>query len=86
MTSTITSKPKDTSQTVLHSYANTTGNVQVIRSADDPERYFERVVFPGERLFFEAPLNTELEVFASHLGRGILVDRIAETRLRVEQL
>jgi hypothetical protein len=25
-------------------------------------------------------------VFASHLGRGILVDRIAETRLRVEQL
>ncbi len=39
---------------ILCSYKNQTPTVQIIRITNIPNWYFERVVFPGELLLFEA--------------------------------
>jgi hypothetical protein len=44
---------------------------------------YERVVFPGQQLLFEAPPEAELEIHTSHPVSAILSDRITCTRLRV---
>ncbi|MEN9217475.1 MAG: DUF1830 domain-containing protein [Gloeomargarita sp. DG_2_bins_126] len=43
-------------------YVNATSQIQVVRITDVPNWYFERVVFPGQRLLFTTPENAHLEV------------------------
>ena len=38
--------------------------------------YFERVVFPGQRLLFEAPRSAELEIFTGSFSTALLSQRI----------
>ena len=70
------------SSLVLCCYLNATSQIQIVRISDVPNWYFERVVFPGERLLFESPTTAHLEV---HTGTPsvILADRIACQFLRV---
>jgi hypothetical protein len=44
-------------------YINTTSHIQVIRLGAVDGESFEKVVFPGQRLFFEAEGADLLEVF-----------------------
>jgi len=39
---------------ILCSYKNQTPNIKIARISNIPNWYFERVVFPGEWLLFEA--------------------------------
>ena len=45
-------------------YINASDRVQVVRLTGSPHIDLERVIFPGQRLMFEAPLEAVLEVYA----------------------
>ena len=44
-------------------YANPSADVQVLRIKESQNFYFEKVIFPQERLFFSAPRSSTLQVF-----------------------
>ncbi len=48
-------------------YFNATSNIQVATSKKLPDWSFDRVVFPGQRLLFEAPSDAYLEIHTSHV-------------------
>jgi hypothetical protein len=62
---------------------NTTNQIQIIRSANIANCYFERVIFPGQRLLFEAVPEAQLEIHTGTMVTAILSDRIPCSRLRV---
>jgi hypothetical protein len=49
-------------------YVNATAHVEVIRITNIPHWSLERVVFPGQRLLFNAPTLAKLEI---HTGMSI---------------
>ncbi|MBD1808677.1 DUF1830 domain-containing protein [Microcoleus sp. FACHB-SPT15] len=78
-------RPITTSSQLLYSYINTTSSLQVIQIVNIPNWHFERVIFPGQRLLFYAPPNTDLEVQTSYFGQAILVKKIPGVQLEVKQ-
>ncbi|HEY9824741.1 MAG TPA: DUF1830 domain-containing protein [Stenomitos sp.] len=68
---------------LLCRYTNTTASVQIARITDLPSGYFERVVFPGVCLLFEAPAGTHLEIHTATMVSAIMSDRIPCDRLAV---
>jgi hypothetical protein len=69
---------------VLCCYINATNQIQIVRIVNIPGWYFERAVFPGQRLLFEAVLDAELEIHTSRTVGAILADKIPCLRLRVK--
>lgn len=69
---------------VLCCYVNATSKIQVVRISNIPNWYFERVVFPGQRLVFEALPQAQLEVHCGMMASAILADTILCDRLRIE--
>ena len=49
--------PPEQSEKILCCYVNATSKIQIARISNIANWYFERVVFPGQRLVFEAPLE-----------------------------
>lgn len=45
-------------------YINPSADIQVLRIHEERDFYFEKVVFPRERLFFNAPRSSTLQVFS----------------------
>ncbi|HEY9662480.1 MAG TPA: DUF1830 domain-containing protein [Allocoleopsis sp.] len=76
--------PSDASDPILCCYVNATNKIQIVRVTNIPNWYFERVVFPGQRLVFEALPHAQLEVHSGMMASAILTDTIACDRLRVE--
>jgi hypothetical protein len=58
-------------------YVNSTSQIQIARIANVPNWYFERVVFPGQGLMFEAPIYACLEVHTGAMASSILSDNIS---------
>lgn len=81
----MTSQLTQTSCPMLCSYENSTSSLQMIRIVNSPDWCFERVIFPGQRLLFEAPVNAELEVHTTQFGQTVLVKTIFCDRLQVRQ-
>ncbi len=71
---------------ILCWYLNTTDKMQIARITNIPNWYFERTVFPGERLLFEALPSAQLEVCRCTQTGAIVCERILCDRLRVEEL
>jgi hypothetical protein len=69
---------------ILCSYKNKTPTMQIIRITNIPNWYFERVVFPGEMLLFEALSEAVLEIYISESARPILEDRFLCDWLKVK--
>lgn len=67
----------------LYSYINNTSRLQIIRIVNHPARYFERVVFPGQRLLFESPPDFELEIYTNDTSQAILIKKIPSFSLEV---
>lgn len=78
--------PSDSSQPILCCYVNATSKIQVARITNIPDWYFERVVFPGQRLIFEAMPVALLEIHTGMMASAILSDSIPCDRLRIDQL
>jgi len=79
----ISSLPSQQECPILCCYVNATSQIQVIRIVDLPRQYFERAVFPGQRLLFEALPEAELEVHAGMTVGSILADKISCACLQV---
>jgi len=75
--------PSDAEAHVLCCYVNATSKIQVARIANIPNWYFERVVFPGQRLVFEALPQAQLEIHCGMMASAILADTILCDRLRI---
>lgn len=68
---------------VLCAYKNETPKIQVARIANISDWYFEKVIFPGERLLFEALPEAELEIYTGTAWGGSLISQILCLDLRV---
>jgi hypothetical protein len=68
---------------ILCCYVNATSKIQVARISNIPNWYFERVVFPGQRLVFEASPEAHLEIHTGMMASAILSDNIPCDRLAI---
>jgi hypothetical protein len=75
--------PLDESTSILCCYVNATSQMQIARITNIPNWYFERVVFPGQRLVFEALPEAQLEIHTGMMASAIISDRIPCDRLSV---
>ena len=62
-------------------YQNATNTIQVVCISNIKEFFLERTVFPGQRLFFEAPPTAILEVRTGAGATTIATDSIPCARL-----
>jgi hypothetical protein len=75
--------PSEYDHRILCGYINTTDQIQIVRIANIPNWYFERVVFPRQRLLFEALPEAQLEIHTGEIPTAMLADKISSVRLRV---
>ena len=75
--------PSDESNRIVCCYVNATSKIQIARSSNTGNWYFERVVFPGQRLVFEAPSQAVLEIHTGMMASSILSDKIPCQQLTV---
>jgi hypothetical protein len=68
--------PADNKERISCCYVNNSGQMQVTRITNIDKWYFERVVFPGQRLIFDAPSQGQLEIHTGMMASAILSDRI----------
>ena len=81
MTQILDSLPSDQPNRLVCCYVNATSKIQIVRISNIPNWYFERVVFPGQRLVFEAPPESLLEIHTGMMASAILSDTIPCDRL-----
>ncbi|MBD2567701.1 DUF1830 domain-containing protein [Anabaena lutea] len=77
--------PPEQSGKILCCYVNATSKMQVARISNIPNWYFERVVFPGQRLVFEAPKEAQMEIHTGMMASAILSDTIGCDRLALRE-
>jgi hypothetical protein len=77
--------PAGSSGQILCCYVNATSKIQIARITNIPNWYFERVVFPGQRLVFEAFPEAVLEIHTGMMASAILSDKISCLRLRISE-
>lgn len=75
--------PSDDASPILCCYVNATSKIQIARVTNVPDWYFERVVFPGQRLMFEAVATAMLEIHTGMMASAILSDTLRCTSLMV---
>jgi hypothetical protein len=73
--------PHNEGNSIVCCYVNATNQIQVARITNIPNWYFERVVFPGQRLIFEALQEGLLEIHTGMMASAILSDTIPCHRL-----
>ncbi|MEL6928023.1 MAG: DUF1830 domain-containing protein [Cyanobacteria bacterium J06600_6] len=83
MSQTLDHLPHGESNKILCTYVNATSQIQVARITNIPNWYFERVVFPGQRLVFEAHCSAVLEIHSGMMASAILSDTIPCTKLNI---
>lgn len=79
------SLPPDHSTYLVCCYVNATSKIQIARIANIPNWYYERVVFPGQRLVFQAPTSSLLEIHTGMMASAILSDHIPCERLCIQE-
>ena len=77
--------PPEQQEKFLCCYVNATSKIQVARISNISNWYFERVVFPGQRLVFEAPESAQLEIHTGMVASAILSDTIPCDRLAINE-
>ncbi|MEM8610860.1 MAG: DUF1830 domain-containing protein [Cyanobacteria bacterium P01_H01_bin.105] len=85
MAQTLDPIPFDDTNTALCCYVNDSSKIQVVRITNISNWYFERVVFPGQRLMFESNIEGQLEIHSGSMASSILEDTVPCIRLRIEQ-
>jgi hypothetical protein len=76
--------PSDGQSQILCCYINATSKIQIARITNVSDWYFERVVFPGQRLLFETVPRAILEIHTGMMASAILSDSIPCERLEVD--
>lgn len=83
MSQILDSLPHDSSDRITCCYVNGANRIQIVRVTNIPDWYFERVVFPGQYLMFEALPEALLEIHSNSVSSAIQEDRIPCERLQV---
>lgn len=73
----------ETSAAILCCYINVTAHIQIARLPKLKNGFSERVIFPGERLLFEATPEAQLEIHTAKPANIILSQKIPCDRLQV---
>lgn len=84
MSQILDSLPAARADRILCCYANDDRKIKIARITNVPNWYFERVVFPGERLLFESLPKAQLEIYMMRSSTVDLVEFIACDRLAVK--
>lgn len=77
--------PNNENDSILCCYVNATSQIQVARITNIENWYFERVVFPGQRLMFETLPEALLEIHSGMMASAILSDTIPCKRLCISE-
>jgi hypothetical protein len=77
--------PENAADPLLCCYVNATSQIQVVRITNIANWYFERVVFPGQRLVFETIREALLEIHTGMMASAILSDTIPCQRLCINE-
>jgi hypothetical protein len=77
--------PSGDTKPLLCCYVNASSQIQIARITNVENWYFERVVFPGQRLVFEALSKAQLEIHTGMMASAILSDKIPCDRLAIEE-
>ncbi|MBW4696216.1 MAG: DUF1830 domain-containing protein [Lyngbya sp. HA4199-MV5] len=77
--------PSNSTNPILCCYVNATSHIQVARITNIANWYFERVVFPGQRLVFEALPEAQLEIHCGMMASAIMSDTIPCDRLYIQE-
>ena len=77
--------PSNSTNPILCCYVNATSRIQIARITNVANWYFERVVFPGQRLVFEALPEAQLEIHCGMMASAILSDTIPCDRLCIQE-
>lgn len=85
MTQILDALPPSVTERITCCYINQTRHIEVVRIENVPNWYFERVVFPGERLLLEAVPEAHLDVYAMFWSDVIVLNRIRCIRLKVKE-
>ena len=75
----------DKKSSLLCFYINKTSRIQVVRISNIPSFFWEKVIFPGQRILFEAENEAKLEILQSENATCILADVIPCQRLRMTE-
>jgi hypothetical protein len=75
--------PSNTSDLICCCYINATSKIQIARITNIQNWYFERVVFPGQRLLFEALPEGQLEIHTGMIASSILSDTIPCIQIQI---
>ncbi|MGV2831932.1 DUF1830 domain-containing protein [Myxosarcina sp. GI1(2024)] len=67
-------------QIMLCGYVNTTSQIQVAKIQENPQ--FEKIIFPYEKLLFDAPEGSELKIFIETAGKTSLFASIPCQKLQ----
>ena len=81
--STFDQLPETCAEKIVCCYLNATSKIQVARITNITNWYFERVVFPGQRLIFEALPDALLEIHTGMMASSILSDTIPCQQLQI---
>jgi hypothetical protein len=81
MSQTLDPLPDGNIDRVCCCYINRSSSIAIVRITNVHNWYFERVVFPGQKLLFEAPLFALLEIHTGMMASAILSDTIPCHRL-----
>ncbi|MBD2037679.1 DUF1830 domain-containing protein [Leptolyngbya sp. FACHB-321] len=84
MTQILDSLPADCANRILCYYSNNTRKIKLVRITNLPNWYFERVIFPRERLLFEALPEAQLEVYVTNFSTMALVEVTRCDRLAIK--
>lgn len=86
MTQILDCLPADCADRILCYYTNHDRTIKVARITNIANWYFERVVFPGERLLFEALPEAQLEVYVTNFSTVALVEVTTCARLAIKAI
>jgi hypothetical protein len=77
--------PNERFDRIVCCYVNATSKIQIGRIRNIPNWYFERVIFPGQRLIFETTTEAQLEIHTGMMASAILSDTIPCQRLIMKE-
>ncbi len=85
MTQLSSALPSDSPDRCLCYYVNATSQLQMVRISHPVTGRFERMIFPGQRLLFEASPDALLEIHAHRATSPSLLAQIPCQQLRVQE-
>ena len=85
MTIPFNASPRELADRILCYYTNETPQVQLARLVNAPDCCFERVVFPRERLLFEAIPTALLQIYGGGPAQPMLIEQLACGQLQIQE-